>query len=136
MARRPEIDDEGGLAGTVNLNIYHPLDYKDRVLSTTVRANYTDQAEKVNPSVTLIYADQFADNRLGVAVGFNYDYRNIVENRQGHGWTPLVNSMGKNAATLTADQLAIAQSTERQGQPSARRRSCQADGIAGSRQDW
>lgn len=104
-------DDEGGLAGTVNLNIYHPLDYKDRVLSATVRANYTDQAEKVNPSVTLIYADQFADNRLGVAVGFNYDYRNIVENRQGHGWTPLINSMGKNASTLTAAQLAIAQST-------------------------
>ncbi len=104
-------DDEGGLAGTVDLKTYHPFDYKDRVLSVTGRATYTDQADKVNPAGTLIFSDRFADGRLGVAIGVNYDYRNIVENRQGHGFTPLINSVGANAATSTPAELAIARST-------------------------
>lgn len=104
-------DDEGGLAGTVDLKTYHPFDYKDRILSVTVRGNYSDQAHKLNPAGTLIFSDQFADGRLGVAIGVSYDNRDIVENRQGHGFTPLINSVGSNASKLTPEQRQIASTT-------------------------
>lgn len=104
-------DDEGGLAGTVDLKTYHPFDYKDRILSVTARGNYTDQAKKLNPAGTLIFSDQFADGRLGIAAGVSYDYRDIVENRQSHFFTPLINSVGSNASTLTPAQRDVANTT-------------------------
>ncbi|MBB5711611.1 TonB-dependent receptor [Sphingomonas xinjiangensis] len=104
-------DDEGGLAGTVDLKTYHPLEYRDRILSVTVRGNYADQSEKLNPAATVIFADQFADGRFGIAAGISYDYRDIVENRQGHGFTPLINSIGGNASKLTPTQRDIANAT-------------------------
>lgn len=104
-------DDEGGLAGTVDLKTYRPFDYKDRILSVTARGNYADQARRLNPAGTIIFADQFADGRFGIAGGISYDYRNIEENRQSHGFTPLLNSVGSNASKLTAAQREVAATT-------------------------
>jgi len=105
-------DDEGGLAGTVDLTTYRPLDYGKRALNATLRASKNDLSDKINPSGTLIYVDQFADDRIGIAIGVNYDRRNVVENRQNHNWTTLANSVGRaNMEKLTPSQQEMARNT-------------------------
>lgn len=66
-------DNEGGLAGTVNLRTYRPFDFDERVLSVSARGTYIDESEAVTPSGTAIFADVFSDGKLGFAAAINFD---------------------------------------------------------------
>jgi TonB-dependent receptor len=66
-------DNEGGLAGTINLRTYQPLDYDERILNVSAKANYGDLAEELNPAGSVIYVDQFNNGRIGIAAGIAFD---------------------------------------------------------------
>jgi iron complex outermembrane receptor protein len=65
-----------GLAGTVNLQTVHPLDYKDRKVNLNARLEKNSLGDIVPGSsstgnrLSASYIDQFADRTVGVALGF------------------------------------------------------------------
>lgn len=67
-----------GLVGTVDLRTIRPIDFGKRVVAIGARGSYTDLG-KLNAGsrdkgyrVNATYVDQFADDRLGVAVAASY----------------------------------------------------------------
>jgi iron complex outermembrane recepter protein len=65
-----------GISGTVNLKTIRPLDFKERKISGNVRGEFNSNGE-LNPGtdskgnrISASYIDQFADNTIGVALGF------------------------------------------------------------------
>lgn len=65
-----------GLAGTVNIATIRPLDFKERLLSFNARAERNSFGEVIPGSdstgnrVSAAYVDQFANNTIGIALGF------------------------------------------------------------------
>jgi iron complex outermembrane receptor protein len=65
-----------GLAGTVNMVTVHPLDFKERKVNLNVRMDKNSFGDLIPGSnstgarVSASYIDQFANNTIGVALGF------------------------------------------------------------------
>ncbi len=77
---------EGALGGTVNLVTRKPLDFKDRVVSVGVEAQYGDFVDKLDPRASVFFADQFFDDTIGVAVSASYSNRHLrLDNFQSLG---------------------------------------------------
>jgi len=72
---------EGGLAGSVDVQTYRPLDAGQRVLSASFATAYDDFSETTDPKATLLYSDIFADDTLGFSLGFAYSDRHLREDR-------------------------------------------------------
>ncbi|MDC8786818.1 TonB-dependent receptor [Roseateles koreensis] len=78
---------EGGIATTIDLQTVQPLAYKTRQLSLKADALYyqlasdIDGAKKYAPRLGGVYIDQFADNKLGVALAFSYYDQPSLEDR-------------------------------------------------------
>lgn len=102
-------DNEGGLAGTVELNTYRPLDHDERVLNLSLRGAYTDLNEELAPAGSAIFIDSFAQGRIGIAAGMAYDVSKPRENMADvSNWDFLRDSMRGNFNALSAeDQAAL-----------------------------
>lgn len=80
LVRKSTVADaiEGGLAGTIDLQTLRPLDRNRRLLSANLRTVYRDNQGDVegvdNPGWrgSIAYADRFADDRFGIALGASY----------------------------------------------------------------
>ena len=65
-----------GLAGTIDLRTVRPLDYGNRAVALNVRGemngndNLGAGADEMGSRVSISYIDQFADGKVGLAVGF------------------------------------------------------------------
>lgn len=61
-----------GLSGTVDLRTVRPLDYDERVVAVNVRGdmNRLGDAKEYGNRYSLTYIDQFADNTVGLALGY------------------------------------------------------------------
>lgn len=101
---------EGGLAGTVELKTVRPLSRDGRNLTFNVRGSYNDRANEILDADALgyrlsaSYIDQFANNTIGVALGYarlvqpdvstrfvGFDYDNFAPNDyNGDGVTDVV----------------------------------------------
>lgn len=79
--------EEGSLGAQINLKTVKPLDRKKASFNASVTGNYNDFSEETDPSAQINYIGQFMDNTLGVAVGMNYEMRNVREDSiQTYGW--------------------------------------------------
>lgn len=67
-----------GLSGTADLRTVRPLDYDERVVALNVRGSYVggdklnDDVNKLGGRGSISYIDQFADDTIGVALGYAY----------------------------------------------------------------
>ena len=65
-----------GLAGTVDLRTVRPLEYGRRSIATSIRYEWNDldalnaDADDSGGRYSISYIDQFADNKVGIALGF------------------------------------------------------------------
>jgi iron complex outermembrane receptor protein len=61
-----------GLSGTVNLKTVRPLSFSDQVVAVNVRGDMNDRDgdKRYGNRFTLSYIDQFADNTVGLALGY------------------------------------------------------------------
>jgi TonB-dependent receptor len=64
---------EGGLGGTVSVKTNKPLDFKKFTLATTASAERNSMRGGTQPRGSLLVADRFLDNRLGVMANIVYD---------------------------------------------------------------
>ncbi len=67
---------EGGLAGTVALKTVRPLDRPDRNVTFNIRGIYNDRANEIFDAnstgyrLSASYVDQFANDTIGIAIGY------------------------------------------------------------------
>lgn len=67
--------EEGGLSGTVVVKTPHALDIGKRILSLSAQGAWEDNTPKVEPRISGVYSDVFADGRLGITLGGAYTKR-------------------------------------------------------------
>ncbi|MET3711583.1 TonB-dependent receptor [Sphingomonas trueperi] len=65
----------GGVGSTVNIKTARPFDYKGLKFGATVDVNYDENAKKSAPDASFLFADTFADGKLGVLVSGSYQHR-------------------------------------------------------------
>lgn len=91
-------DIEGGLAGTVKLSTYKPLDYDKQLITIDTKAVHNDLSSKTEPKFNVLYIDQFNDDKFGIALGLAYSDTSKTEYMADTStWSPLKMSMGANA---------------------------------------
>lgn len=77
----------GGVGSTVNIKTARPFDYKGRKFSASVDGNYDGNAKKFAPDASFLFADTFADGKLGVLLSGSYQKRYTRLNQaQTDGW--------------------------------------------------
>lgn len=77
----------GGVGSTVNIKTARPFDYKGRKFSASVDANYDGNAQKFAPDASFLFADTFADGKLGVLLSGSYQKRYTrLSQAQTDGW--------------------------------------------------
>ena len=75
---------EGGIGGTVDLRTARPLEWGARSLAINFRSRYTDLADELPDGESFghrgsaAYVDQFADDTLGLALGYAGQYAPFV----------------------------------------------------------
>jgi len=105
---------EGGVSGSVNLDTIKPLDYDSTKVVVDVRATSFDLGQDIDDAAndgigqrySISYIDQFADNTLGVALGYSTRSEPIATQRAelwnyGDTWHNLVwdSELGAPVAT-------------------------------------
>ena len=75
---------EGGIGGSLNLQTARALEWGERYVAVNVRGRYNDLAgdlpdgEEFGYRGSIAYLDQFADDTLGIAVGYAGQYAPLV----------------------------------------------------------
>lgn len=75
--------EEGSLGATVDLTTAHPFDYNKFTFVTSAQLGYNDLSQKLDPKVSGLVSDVFADGTLGLLVSAAYTRRRLFE--EGHG---------------------------------------------------
>lgn len=70
-------NEEGGIAGTVDLYTAKPFDFKERTVVTSLQDSYNRLTRKNDPRVTLLFSDTYADGRFGVLLSAAYSKRTV-----------------------------------------------------------
>lgn len=95
--------EEGGLSGTVNIRTPRALTIGKRVLAGSIQAEYSDSSGKVTPSASALYADTFADDRLGVTLGISYSKRRPETHAVGSSYNYVREGTALGSSTVPAD---------------------------------
>jgi iron complex outermembrane recepter protein len=66
---------EGGLGGTVNLSTPKPFDFKKTTLSIRAQGTYSQEAEKLEPTVSGLFTTKLADGNIGILISGEYQKR-------------------------------------------------------------
>ncbi len=66
---------EGGLGGTVNLSTPKPFDFKKTTLSIRGQGTYSQEAEKLEPTVSGLFTTKLADGNIGILISGEYQKR-------------------------------------------------------------
>ncbi len=69
---------EGGVAATINVKTVLPFDIGPRVFKASFEGQSNTRATTVQPKLSAIYSDIFADGRLGLTVGYAWNKRQYV----------------------------------------------------------
>lgn len=81
------IYQSGGVGSTVNIKIARPFDYKERKIAASLDVNYDQNSRKAAPDATFLFADTFADGKLGVLLSGTYQRRfTLLKQAQTDGW--------------------------------------------------
>ena len=100
-------DNEGGLAGTVLLATYKPLDYSERIVRISPQLNYGELSGETDGRVSALYLDQNSDGTAGLSIGLAWsDTRRREDMADVSNWDFLRDSMRGNFALLDAAQQA------------------------------
>ena len=72
---------EGGIAATVNMMTFRPLDLKQNTLSASVQGNYDRQRGKITPQASALFSTKSADGRFGFLAAASFINRKVENKR-------------------------------------------------------
>jgi iron complex outermembrane recepter protein len=110
VRKTPSADvEEGSLGATVDLRTARPFDYDGLTFAAGGQVSYSDMAQKADPRVNALFANTWADGKVGVLVSAAYSERQALEEGSGSGrWANGTSNGGFNptspfAAARAAD---------------------------------
>jgi iron complex outermembrane receptor protein len=95
--------EEGGLSGTVNIRTPRALEIGKRVLTAAIQGEFEGNSGKVSPRASALFADTFADGRLGVTLGVSYSKRRPETHSMSLGYNFQTEGTGLASGGLAAD---------------------------------
>jgi TonB-dependent receptor len=72
---------EGGIAATVNMMTFRPLDLKANTLTVSAQGNYDQQRGDVTPQASGLFSTKTADGRFGILAAVSYINRKVENKR-------------------------------------------------------
>jgi iron complex outermembrane recepter protein len=79
---------EGGIGGVVEVKSRRPLDDPGRQMSISAQGVYEDQAKEIDPKVSGLYSDTFANDTVGVLLTGSFAQREVLQDRfWSWGWS-------------------------------------------------
>jgi len=102
-----------GLSGTVDMRSVRPLDYTERKVNFSIRGEYNDNgalneaADKYGNRISASYINQFADNTIGVALGYARLDNPGQEKYYKNGWWGNTSAWGQAYPGLPAGTTAL-----------------------------
>jgi len=72
---------EGGIAATVNMITFRPLDLKSNTFTASVQGNYDEQRGNITPQASALFSTKSADGRFGVLAAVSYINRKVENKR-------------------------------------------------------
>jgi TonB-dependent receptor len=72
---------EGGIAATVNMITFRPLDLKRNTFTASVQGNYDEQRGDITPQASALFSTKSADGRFGVLAAVSYINRKVENKR-------------------------------------------------------
>jgi iron complex outermembrane recepter protein len=90
---------EGGLGGTVNLATPKPFDFKKTTLALRAQGTFSQEADKLEPTVSGLFTTTLADDRIGILVSAEYQKRTSkLQLFERNNWLSRNNSRPRPAA--------------------------------------
>jgi iron complex outermembrane receptor protein len=110
-----------GISGTVDLRMLRPLSERDRIISVQLRGQLNGQ-DKLNPEADRVgyrasatYVDQFAEDTVGISLGFSHT-KSVSQNERYNSWGfPTDASVGNNLLLGGAKPYVQSNELERTG---------------------
>ncbi|MDO6487998.1 TonB-dependent receptor [Colwellia sp. 6_MG-2023] len=99
-------DEEGGIAGSVDINTARPFDYNERKIVVSLEGAYNEISEETDPKLALLASDTFGD--WGALASFAYSERtNRSDSNSGIDFRPISRWLEKTGSSqFQADQTA------------------------------
>jgi TonB-dependent receptor len=72
---------EGGIAATVNMITFRPLDLKRNTFTASVQGNYDEQRGDITPQASALFSTKTADGRFGILAAVSYINRKVENKR-------------------------------------------------------
>jgi len=72
---------EGGIAATVNMMTFRPLDLKQNTFTASAQGNYDQQRGDITPQASALFSTKTADGRFGFLVAASYINRKVENKR-------------------------------------------------------
>ena len=72
---------EGGIAATVNMMTFRPLDLKQNTFTLSAQGNYDQQRGNVTPQASALFSTKTADGRFGILAAVSYINRKVENQR-------------------------------------------------------
>jgi len=72
---------EGGIAATVNMMTFRPLDLKRNTLTASAQGNYDQQRGDVTPQASALFSTKTEDGRFGILAAASYINRKVENQR-------------------------------------------------------
>jgi iron complex outermembrane recepter protein len=80
-------DIEGGVAAVVAIRTPRAFDYHGRKILVSTEAAYNTKSEEVDPRISLMFSNTFADDTFGVLVGYSFEDRTARTDKfESPGW--------------------------------------------------
>jgi iron complex outermembrane receptor protein len=72
---------EGGIAATVNMMTFRPLDLKQNTFTVSAQGNYDQQRGNVTPQASALFSTKTGDGRFGILAAVSYINRKVENKR-------------------------------------------------------
>lgn len=95
--------EEGGLAGVVNVRTPRAFEIGRSVLTASAQAEHSEKSGKVGPRASFLYADTFADDRIGITLGGSYSERRPETHMMSQTYNYQTEGAGLASGTQPAD---------------------------------
>jgi iron complex outermembrane recepter protein len=100
-------DEEGGIAGSVNISTARPFDYEGRRVVAAVEGAYNSISEKTDPKLSFLASDTWGD--WGALISFSTARRtNRTDSESGINFRPLTRFLSASGTRGTQAQAVLA----------------------------
>ncbi len=99
-------DEEGGIAGTVDISTARPFDYRERQLVSSVEGSHNSISDEIDPKVSFLASDTWG--KFGALISFSTAQRsNRTNSNSGINFRPMSRFLASSTGARGTQALAV-----------------------------